>query len=262
MAVPVPAPAEEHKAVRKQIKKLKKVASTGQLDAAGAAELKSLKKRAKELKQSVSSGGGSSGGSEGGEPAREQPAAAAGKKKKKRKGATAEADAAPTPGKPSEAQPPAKKKQKKGKGGDGAAPPGAMAAVGDRKLAASRPAVVKELYVEAAEVAATSDAAVEAWRAERRTAVEGCTLRPLTSFTQSGLSADELHATRSFAQPSPIQAQCLPVALSGRDLVGIAATGSGKTLAFGLPALRHIRAQREAGVASGALRGCRKPAGR
>lgn len=79
----------------------------------------------------------------------------------------------------------------------------------------------------------------------------------------AGLSAKELHATRNFQQPSPIQAQCLPIALSGRDLVGIAATGSGKTLAFGLPAIRHIRAQREAGVASGAAegtsgcRGCR-----
>ncbi len=72
----------------------------------------------------------------------------------------------------------------------------------------------------------------------------------------AGLSAQELHATRNFQQPSPIQAQCLPIALSGRDLVGIAATGSGKTLAFGLPAIRHIRAQREAGVASGAPGGC------
>lgn len=69
----------------------------------------------------------------------------------------------------------------------------------------------------------------------------------------AGLSPSELHATRTFTQPSPIQAQCLPIALSGRDLVGIAATGSGKTLAFGLPALAHIRAQREGGAASGVM---------
>jgi ATP-dependent RNA helicase DBP3 len=43
----------------------------------------------------------------------------------------------------------------------------------------------------------------------------------------------------------------LPIALSGRDLVGIAATGSGKTLAFGLPALHHVSAQLSGGVASG-----------
>lgn len=32
--------------------------------------------------------------------------------------------------------------------------------------------------------------------------------------------------------------------MSGHDLIGIASTGSGKTLAFGLPALRHIEAQK------------------
>ena len=57
-----------------------------------------------------------------------------------------------------------------------------------------------------------------------------------------------LHAARNFTPPSPIQSQCLPIALSGRDLVGIAATGSGKTIAFGLPCLMHIQAQRDAGT--------------
>jgi ATP-dependent RNA helicase DDX41 len=37
--------------------------------------------------------------------------------------------------------------------------------------------------------------------------------------------------------PTPIQLQGLPVALSGRDMIGIAFTGSGKTLAFSLPLL-------------------------
>jgi len=44
-------------------------------------------------------------------------------------------------------------------------------------------------------------------------------------------------------QPTPIQAQGWPIALSGCDLVGIAETGSGKTLAFFLPAIVHINAQ-------------------
>ena len=35
-----------------------------------------------------------------------------------------------------------------------------------------------------------------------------------------------------FAKPTPIQAQGWPMALSGRDMVGISATGSGKPLAF------------------------------
>ena len=64
-----------------------------------------------------------------------------------------------------------------------------------------------------------------------------------------------LHATRTFKSPSPIQSQCLPIALAGRDLVGIAATGSGKTLAFGLPCLRHIQAQKTADTAKGSFPG-------
>ncbi|KAJ1739360.1 hypothetical protein LPJ68_004760 [Coemansia sp. RSA 1086] len=40
---------------------------------------------------------------------------------------------------------------------------------------------------------------------------------------------------KGIVQPSPIQMQGLPVALSGRDMIGIASTGTGKTLAFSLP---------------------------
>ncbi|HWC28678.1 MAG TPA: DEAD/DEAH box helicase, partial [Dehalococcoidia bacterium] len=36
-------------------------------------------------------------------------------------------------------------------------------------------------------------------------------------------------------EPTPIQAQAIPVMLEGRDIIGQAHTGSGKTLAFGLP---------------------------
>ncbi|KAF4729385.1 ATP-dependent RNA helicase dbp2 [Perkinsus olseni] len=46
-----------------------------------------------------------------------------------------------------------------------------------------------------------------------------------------------------FEKPTPIQVQGWPVALSGRDMVGIAETGSGKTLAFMIPAVIHINAQ-------------------
>ncbi len=46
-----------------------------------------------------------------------------------------------------------------------------------------------------------------------------------------------------FKEPSPIQAQGWPMALLGRDLVGIAETGSGKTLAYLLPGVVHINAQ-------------------
>jgi len=41
--------------------------------------------------------------------------------------------------------------------------------------------------------------------------------------------------------PTPIQAQAIPIALSGRDLTGIAQTGTGKTLAFGLPIVQQLQ---------------------
>ena len=46
-----------------------------------------------------------------------------------------------------------------------------------------------------------------------------------------------------FEKPTAIQAQGWPMALSGRDFVGIAETGSGKTLGYILPAIVHINAQ-------------------
>ncbi|KAL2332287.1 hypothetical protein Fmac_019868 [Flemingia macrophylla] len=46
-----------------------------------------------------------------------------------------------------------------------------------------------------------------------------------------------------FVEPTPIQSQGWPMALKGRDLIGIAETGSGKTLAYLLPALVHVNTQ-------------------
>ena len=48
--------------------------------------------------------------------------------------------------------------------------------------------------------------------------------------------------------PTPIQAQALPIALSGNNMVGIGQTGSGKTLAFLLPAFLHIQKLRAGGA--------------
>lgn len=49
--------------------------------------------------------------------------------------------------------------------------------------------------------------------------------------------------SKKYTAPTPIQAQGWPMALSGRDMVGIADTGSGKTISFVLPALIHAKAQ-------------------
>ena len=49
--------------------------------------------------------------------------------------------------------------------------------------------------------------------------------------------------SRIYIKATPIQSQGWPMALLGRDMIGISATGSGKTLAFLLPAMIHINAQ-------------------
>jgi ATP-dependent RNA helicase DBP3 len=54
-----------------------------------------------------------------------------------------------------------------------------------------------------------------------------------------------------FEKPTAIQAQCWPIALAGRDIVGVAETGSGKTLAFLLPCVRGLLERRAAGAAVG-----------
>lgn len=47
-------------------------------------------------------------------------------------------------------------------------------------------------------------------------------------------------AERNYTQPSPIQAQAIPLLLEGRDLLGCAQTGTGKTAAFSLPILHAL----------------------
>ena len=53
----------------------------------------------------------------------------------------------------------------------------------------------------------------------------------------------EVISRLGFVEPTPIQSQGWPMALKGRDLIGIAETGSGTTLAYLLPAFVHVIAQ-------------------
>ncbi len=64
----------------------------------------------------------------------------------------------------------------------------------------------------------------------------------LPSFSELGLSAPILAALAAvgYETPSPIQAQTIPLLLSGSDLLGQAQTGTGKTAAFALPILAQI----------------------
>ncbi|KAI0692400.1 P-loop containing nucleoside triphosphate hydrolase protein [Cytidiella melzeri] len=62
------------------------------------------------------------------------------------------------------------------------------------------------------------------------------------SFKSFGLIDPLVEALEQmkFTQPTEIQAQALPHALQGRDIIGVASTGSGKTAAFALPILQKL----------------------
>lgn len=62
------------------------------------------------------------------------------------------------------------------------------------------------------------------------------------TFDELGIQPEILQAVKDmgFEEPTPIQKVSIPVALSGKDLIGQAQTGTGKTAAFGIPVLERI----------------------
>ncbi|KAL5710074.1 RNA helicase [Ranunculus cassubicifolius] len=68
---------------------------------------------------------------------------------------------------------------------------------------------------------------------------------PIESFTDMCLHSNIMKdiAFHEYTRPTSIQSQAMPVALSGRDLLGCAETGSGKTAAFAIPMIQHCLAQ-------------------
>ncbi|SPQ92992.1 unnamed protein product (mitochondrion) [Plasmodiophora brassicae] len=103
----------------------------------------------------------------------------------------------------------------------------------------------KNFYVEPKEIREMTEEEVAAFR---RDELEGVAVRgkncprPIRRWTQCGLSDTTLQLLQKFgySAPFPIQAQAIPVIMSGRDCIACAKTGSGKTLAFVLPMIRHI----------------------
>jgi ATP-dependent RNA helicase RhlE len=68
----------------------------------------------------------------------------------------------------------------------------------------------------------------------------------LTSFNDFGLVEPISRALveEKYLTPTPIQAQTIPLAMQGRDVIGIAQTGTGKTAAFALPIINHLHTKR------------------
>lgn len=108
------------------------------------------------------------------------------------------------------------------------------------------PKFEKSFYKEHPNVSQRSTHEVDAFRKEHEITVQGKNVpRPVETFDEAGFPQYVMSEVKAqgFARPTAIQAQGWPMALSGRDVVGIAETGSGKTLTYCLPAIVHINAQ-------------------
>ncbi|GAV47412.1 hypothetical protein ZYGR_0H02540 [Zygosaccharomyces rouxii] len=108
------------------------------------------------------------------------------------------------------------------------------------------PPFEKNFYVEHEGVRNRSDEDIAKFRKENEMTITGHDIpKPITSFDEAGFPDYVLKEVKAegFAAPTGIQCQGWPMALSGRDMVGVAATGSGKTLSYCLPAIVHINAQ-------------------
>jgi ATP-dependent RNA helicase DDX47/RRP3 len=65
---------------------------------------------------------------------------------------------------------------------------------------------------------------------------------PKKTFADLGIREELIDATTALGYkfPTPIQTEAIPLALAGKDLIGLAETGSGKTAAFVLPILQAL----------------------
>jgi ATP-dependent RNA helicase RhlE len=63
-----------------------------------------------------------------------------------------------------------------------------------------------------------------------------------TGFHGLGIAPKLLESLEKngYDQPTPIQAKSIPIAIEGKDVIGIAQTGTGKTLAFGIPMIQRL----------------------
>lgn len=105
----------------------------------------------------------------------------------------------------------------------------------------------KNFYKERPEVAARTVEQIRSLLQEQKITIEGKPPipKPIMTFDEAGFPSyiqQEIDRAQ-FKEPSAIQKIGFPVALSGRDFIGVSRTGSGKTLAFILPGLVHIDAQ-------------------
>lgn len=85
--------------------------------------------------------------------------------------------------------------------------------------------------------------------------VVGTAPPPAVSFAYFGFDEQVMETIRrhNYQTPTSIQAQAIPVILSGLDLIGVAQTGSGKTAAYLLPMMVHVISQPELTAGDGPI---------
>lgn len=104
----------------------------------------------------------------------------------------------------------------------------------------------KDFYNPPPSVLNRSPYEVEEYRNKHEVSVSGADVpNPIQHFEEGNFPDYVMKSISSmgYNEPTPIQAQGWPIAMSGKNLVGIAQTGSGKTLAYILPAIVHINNQ-------------------
>lgn len=104
----------------------------------------------------------------------------------------------------------------------------------------------KNFYKEHPDVSNRSMPEIAAYLQSKEITVRGNgNCKPVFRFEEANFPDYVMGEIRKagFQEPTPIQAQGWPIALSGKDMVGIARTGSGKTLSYILPAIVHINHQ-------------------
>ncbi|XP_026063609.1 putative ATP-dependent RNA helicase DDX5 isoform X1 [Carassius auratus] len=108
------------------------------------------------------------------------------------------------------------------------------------------PKFEKNFYQEHPDVARRTAQEVEHYRRSKEITVKARDgPKPIMKFHEANFPnyVMDVISKQNWTDPTPIQAQGWPVALSGKDMVGIAQTGSGKTLSYLLPGIVHINHQ-------------------
>ncbi|CAL1299602.1 unnamed protein product [Larinioides sclopetarius] len=103
--------------------------------------------------------------------------------------------------------------------------------------------IEKNFYAEHLNISNKSEAEIDEYRNSLDMIVRGRDVpRPIRDFYEGNFPDYINHSLmqQNFEKPTPIQSQVWPIAMSGRDVVGIAKTGSGKTIAYMLPGIVHI----------------------